>query len=664
MPRLIGSLLMPVTLLLAGALCYGAAILAVDRVEARMAGAVRTALAERGLGWAEASPDGMLVRLAGTAPDEAARFRALAAAGSVIEAANVIDEIAVTPPNPVEAPRFSVELLRNDAGISAIGLIPEASGRDALLRTLGRIGGSRPVTDMLESADHAAPDGWDGALEFGLRALDLLERSKISIAARRVVVTAVSDSVEERARLEAELRAAAPAGVEVALDISAPRPIIAPFTLRFLLDDEGARFDACAADTEAAAARILESAARAGLRGTADCPVALGAPSGSWGEAVARAIDAVADLGGGTLTVADADMTLVALPGTDARRFDEVAGELEADLAGAFRLHAVLPDPVAFDGTGAENGARDFVATLSPEGHLQLRGRISDALVREAAESYARARFGPDRVHSAMRLDPGLPEGWPLRVLAGIEALSQLRNGSVVVQADFLRLSGLTTDATTRARVARLLAERLGEAQNFQLDIAYREPPPAEAAGAGGRPTPEACVAEIEKILAGEKITFAPGSTDVEGAAIRVVDRIADVLRTCPDARIEIGGHTDSQGREEMNLELSQRRADAVLTALMARRILIANLTAKGYGESRPIADNGTEAGREANRRIEFRLVGTEDDAGGAEPEADEGAQDGADAAPAEGPDDPPDADAAEGAAQATGAGEGQDGQD
>ena len=58
-----------------------------------------------------------------------------------------------------------------------------------------------------------------------------------------------------------------------------------------------------------------------------------------------------------------------------------------------------------------------------------------------------------------------------------------------------------------------------------------------------------------------------------------------------------------------MNQQLSQARADAVLNAIMARRVLTSNLTAKGYGETQPIADNGTEAGREANRRIEFRLV-------------------------------------------------------
>ena len=74
--------------------------------------------------------------------------------------------------------------------------------------------------------------------------------------------------------------------------------------------------------------------------------------------------------------------------------------------------------------------------------------------------------------------------------------------------------------------------------------------------------------------------------------------------------------------RTTMNQQLSQARADAVLNAIMARRVLTSNLSAKGYGESRPIADNKTEEGREANRRIEFRLVEPESDATDDAPDA------------------------------------------
>jgi OOP family OmpA-OmpF porin len=86
------------------------------------------------------------------------------------------------------------------------------------------------------------------------------------------------------------------------------------------------------------------------------------------------------------------------------------------------------------------------------------------------------------------------------------------------------------------------------------------------------------------------------------------MDEIAELLQLCGDIPLVIAGHTDSQGREEMNLQLSQDRAQAVADALRQRRVLTASYEVRGYGEEQPIASNDTEEGREANRRIEFKL--------------------------------------------------------
>jgi OOP family OmpA-OmpF porin len=118
------------------------------------------------------------------------------------------------------------------------------------------------------------------------------------------------------------------------------------------------------------------------------------------------------------------------------------------------------------------------------------------------------------------------------------------------------------------------------------------------------------------------KIVFEPGSVEITEEAGEILDRMAEILPDCLHVPMEIGGHTDSQGREEMNLGLSQSRADAVLNGLLARGVLVSNLTARGYGETRPIADNDTEEGRERNRRIEFRLQDVVDARDAAEAEA------------------------------------------
>src|SRR5699024_6741202 len=152
-------------------------------------------------------------------------------------------------------------------------------------------------------ADYPAPPGWDEALDFGAGAAELAARAKVSIAAGRVAVTAITDSAQEKARLETTLKRGKPQQVALLTEISAPRPVIAPFMLRFVIDDEGARFDACAADTEAARARILAAAAKAGAEGRLGCTLGLGVPTPEWADAAVPTIAALAALGRGTVTL-------------------------------------------------------------------------------------------------------------------------------------------------------------------------------------------------------------------------------------------------------------------------------------------------------------------------------------------------------------------------
>jgi OOP family OmpA-OmpF porin len=114
----------------------------------------------------------------------------------------------------------------------------------------------------------------------------------------------------------------------------------------------------------------------------------------------------------------------------------------------------------------------------------------------------------------------------------------------------------------------------------------------------------------VNAVIAAKKITFTPASAELATDARPVLDALAGILVACPPMQMEIAGHTDAQGSEGGNRALSQARAEAVLLALQGRRVDISGMTAVGYGEATPIADNDSEAGREANRRIEFVLKG------------------------------------------------------
>ncbi len=580
---------------------------------------VAQALTEAGLTWAEVDADGLQLYLAGTAPDEAARFRAISTANKIVDAARVIDQINVAETSELAPPRFSIEILRSEGGISLIGLVPAQTDREKLRAQVKALAGGSAMSDLLEVADYPAPEGWNDALRFALRALEELPRSKISVEAGKVEIDAMVEEAAEKASLEMALGRRLPDGVELALQITAPRAVISPFALRFVMDERGPRLETCSAETADQSARLREAAKEAGAPATdTACRIGLGAPSPEWAAAGARAIAAVAELGGGSVSFSNADVSLVAPQDTDPALFDKVTGKLAAELGEGFSLKALLPET----SEDRDAGPAEFTATLSPEGQVQLRGSVRGDLARSTTESYARALFGSDAVHSAARPDPALPEGWSVRVLAGLEALALLSNGAVSVTPSNVAIQGNTGRSEASVEIAALLAEKLGEAGEYEIDVTYREALDPKA----NIPTPEECVAQINAITAERKINFEPGSDTLDGEARGIIDDIADILKTCEQLPLEIGGHTDSQGREVMNEALSQARAESVLAELRARRVLTSTFVAKGYGESQPIADNGTEEGREANRRIEFRLIVSEEAEAAAAGEDAEGA--------------------------------------
>jgi OOP family OmpA-OmpF porin len=333
-----------------------------NAIEARSAAAVKSQLLTDGITFAGVEADGLEIWLTGTAPNEAARFRAMNLAGAVIDAARIRDSLEVTAARAIEAPRFSVEMLRNDDGISLIGLLPETTGVTALAEAAAGLANGLKIANMLETAAFPAPEGWEAALAYGLEALKLLPRSKISVAADRVAITAISGSEAEKRRLEADLSRRAPAGLQVVIDISAPRPVLTPFTLRFVKDEAGARFDACSADTIRARDRILAAGAAAGVEGKTQCTVGLGVPTPRWSDAALAGIKAVTAMGAGSITFSDADVSLLAAMDTPQSTFDTVVGELQTALPPVFSLNAALPPKPS---AAQLQGPAEFNATLS-----------------------------------------------------------------------------------------------------------------------------------------------------------------------------------------------------------------------------------------------------------------------------------------------------------
>ncbi len=610
-----GGLLMAASFGLALAGSFGAATLAARGIEYVVARDAQAVLAEKGLPWAEVATDGLLLTLRGEADSEAARFRALSAVSTVVAAERVIDEIRVAASVEIAAPRFQIEILRNGLDISLIGLIPTSLPTESIVSRIEAIDPEISVVNMLEAADHPVPFGWEQAADFGLRALALIPSSKISISADQVEVSGLAGSERQRDQWREQLMRERPRGLIASISISAPRPVISPFTLRFVMDEDGgARFDACAADTSEARAAILRAGRAAGAQGAIDCVIGLGSPSPRWQVAASESIAALAAMGEGSVTLADMDISLIVPHTVSAEALARAAADLEQRLPDVFSLQTLRLPPDGDDPVRGDE-AIEFVASLGEDGVVLLRGYMIDDRSREAVQALARAEFGMNAVRANLRIDPDLPEGWPVRALLAVDMLGQMEHGSVRMRPDRFDIRGVTGDATTADRVSRLMTERLGSGAVFALDIRYDERLDPVAM----QPTPGRCEDWITEVVTEQKITFDPGSATIDNAAGRVMDKLAEILRDCGRLEMEVAGHTDSQGRLETNMRLSQQRAEAVIAGLLARGALVADFVARGYGPEFPVADNGTAEGREANRRIEFQLIGASAEAAAAE---------------------------------------------
>lgn len=125
-----------------------------------------------------------------------------------------------------------------------------------------------------------------------------------------------------------------------------------------------------------------------------------------------------------------------------------------------------------------------------------------------------------------------------------------------------------------------------------------------------GCPKPAAPPVEVQKQLNtyAATVNFATGKAKITKESEAVLDKIVDILNEYPDAKFSVDGHTDSQGRDSSNQRLSEARALSVKDYLTSHGVNEFRLSSKGFGESMPIADNKTRAGRAKNRRVEINL--------------------------------------------------------
>ena len=132
------------------------------------------------------------------------------------------------------------------------------------------------------------------------------------------------------------------------------------------------------------------------------------------------------------------------------------------------------------------------------------------------------------------------------------------------------------------------------------MNVTAKRPPPG----------PARVVLTESNIAIMDKVQFETGKANLLPASHALLDEVAKMLKDNPQVElISVEGHTDSTGSPDFNRKLSQQRAEAVAKYMSTKGVKAARMEPKGFGPDKPIADNESEPGRDANRRVEFNIL-------------------------------------------------------
>jgi OOP family OmpA-OmpF porin len=413
----------------------------------------------------------------------------------------------------------------------------------------------------------------------------VLDKSRITVAGRDV--TFAADAFSEDGRRSALASVEAVPGVRLVNDETRLVPEAKPFV--WSAERDVVRVTLSGSSPLPASKSKLLEAARVDLGGVevADqMNLSRGAPS-HFDTAALLLLDQIAKLKDGKIELSD---TKVSLSG------------MARDLGGREAIAAALKNlPQGFSVAANEIKAPPYIfqAYKDPVAvTLTLTGYVPDNKVHTALAAAARRKFFNEKVVDNLKASIGAPFGFAAVVVPALGALSRLSTGTLVVSDREVKLSG---DAFYDAAAVQI---RAGLGKDFPKDWQFKADISVRPAAAPVDPT--VCQQLFSDLLAKGRIQFESGRATIDPDSVGLLDRLVETAQRCPNANIEIAGHTDGDGDAAFNQELSEKRAQAVTDYLVKAGLSADRFTATGYGSTQPVAGNDTDEGKAQNRRIDF----------------------------------------------------------
>ncbi len=255
---------------------------------------------------------------------------------------------------------------------------------------------------------------------------------------------------------------------------------------------------------------------------------------------------------------------------------------------------------------------------------LTLSGNIPDKKTRRAIKLQAKRHFPRTDILDKMEVGPGAPENWSEATNSSLSQLARLDNGNATIWNTEIELRGKATSVERRDDILERMKNGIPSIYQFFDEVRIKEPAFKQPEVFIDQPEVRQyqdeefvstesldrtdCQSYLNSILSGESIQFSPASAKFRSDSFPVLTRLAHTANRCRGTRIEIVGHTDSDGSRKFNEFLSLRRARSVVKFLTSKGVSKDRLSAVGYGEARPILPNTSDANKAKNRRIEFKV--------------------------------------------------------
>lgn len=542
-------------------------------IEADLARRSQEQLVRQGLDWAYTEFSGRDATLRGRANEEGEPRKAL-------ETVRDLWGVRVVEPRTDLMPKvdvFSWSASAAKGKLTLSGFVPNEAARKSILAVAKANYPKSTIEDAMKLA-RGAPrqDVWVSGASFALRQLAQMRRGSAEMTGVSLAIAGEALDTPSYKSIRTALNQL-PTGIKLGNENVTPA-IAAPFSWTATRSpDKLLLAGHVPSDADREQIFVLAKKLYRGVAVVDRLEIAGGAPDG-WSSAVAVALEQLAALKTGSAETRDATLTLSG----------EAASEEAAD--GIRRtLRGSVPGTIQWT---------EKITYPEPEPEVQATSPDSD----------------PDAAYAALKAQRDAEWlAYEARWAAAAEADAKRRAEEEA--ARIAALEAAEADARRRSEELALERRRREETEARQKADQARAREEADRAAAVA-PAAQAQKAEADRCqelmrdaVQKGQILFKTDSAELDSRSRPTLDALSKIAAACPGARIEIAGHTDSDGSEESNLELSARRAQTVLAYLDKAGVDGSRLKGMGYGETRPIVPNTSASNKSKNRRIEFTVI-------------------------------------------------------